>query len=81
MGGPLPLHLSPKNVVIWPPTALSAWPFSGLLGQGAWAFSGLQGILGMCLCLPNRQLSKLDRTLISLLTEGETEAQKGQGLA
>lgn len=30
---------------------------------------------------PDRRLSKRHRTLISLLTEGETEARKGQGLA
>lgn len=30
---------------------------------------------------PNCRLSKLDRTFDSLLTEGETEVQRGQGLA
>lgn len=54
---PFPLNLSPKNVVIWSPRALSVWHFFRWLVQRVWASSGLWGILGMYLCHPKFQLS------------------------
>lgn len=38
-------------------------------------------MMGMRLCLPKSPALKAGRTFSSLLTEGETEVQRGRGLA